>query len=160
VESPQLSIQPTSAIQHCRPSSHLANEYIPHLPHQRQQQGTGMAGEPTLKILYVYGYHPSFLSLFSPAVYAVPTPVPLRCLPHSTWPPHWHRSATSLQDPYKTQPSPRPYAWYSVPAIGRTNLIALRLLRIKFREDGIDSIGFRKLPYDPIRMCIVLKNRS
>ena len=114
VQPIQPPIQFSSPTQRRRPSSHLANEYLPH--HQQQQQGTGTAEDPTPKTQRVYGYHPGFPSSFSPAVCAVSTPVPPSPAPYMA--PALAPPSYGLVTPYAPQPSPGPYAWYGVSAIG------------------------------------------
>lgn len=116
VQPLQPPIQLTSPIQHRRPSSHLANEY---LPQQQQHQGTGTIEEPTPKTRRVYGYHPSFPSSFSPAVYAVSTPPPSSPAPYNApaMMPPGYVSANS----YTPQASSGPYAWFGVAMVGNAS---------------------------------------
>jgi hypothetical protein len=107
VQPLQPPIQLASPIQHRRPSSHLANEYLPH------QQGMGTAEEPTPKTQRVYGYHPGFPSSFSPAV---STPVPPSPAPYMA--PALATPSYFSANHYAPQLSPGSYGWYGVSPIG------------------------------------------
>jgi len=85
----QPTIRLTSPIQHRRPFSHLANEY---LPQQQQEEGTYTTEEPTPKTRRVYGYHPGFPSSFSPRR-VHPSAAVARAL-------HAPRTGTVPADPY------------------------------------------------------------
>ena len=115
VQPLQASIRLTSPIQHRRPSSHLANEYLPQ-QQQQQQQSTYTTEEPTPKARRVYGYHPGFASSFSPAICAVSTPPPQSPAPYMA--PALAPPGYVPANPYTPQPSPGPYAWYGVSTIG------------------------------------------
>ena len=111
VQPLQPLIRLTSPIQHRRPSSHLANEYLP-----QQQQSTYTTEDPTPKTRRVYGYYPGFPSSFSPAICAVSTPPPQSPAPYMA--PALAPPSYVSANPYTPQPSPGPYAWYGVSAIG------------------------------------------
>ena len=111
VQPLQPPIRLTSPVQHRRPSSHLANEYLPQ--QQQQHQGTYTTEEPTPKTRRVYGYHPGFPSSFSPAMSTPAPPSPTPYMPPALGPPSYVPS-----NPYTPQQSPGPYVWYGVSAIG------------------------------------------
>ena len=121
-QTPGMVMQPlqplnrhNSPVQHRRPSSHLANEYLPqHQPAYAQGTGTGAIEEPTPTMRPMYGYYPGFPPSYSPAVYAVPMPPPSSPAPYM---------APALPsyvpaNPYTPQPSPGPYAWYGASGVG------------------------------------------
>ena len=112
VQPLQPPIQLGSPVQHRRPSSHLANEYFPqHQP--PYAPSTGTIEDPTPKTRRVYGYYPGFPPSFSPAVYAVPMPPPSPAPYMAPVPPSYVPA-----NPYTSQPSPGPYAWYGMSAVG------------------------------------------
>ena len=111
-------IQFTSSIQLRRPSSQLANEYLPqsrqHQQQQQQQQGTCTTEEPTPKTTRVR--LPSRLPvvvLRHLCSIKPPPPSPVTYMA-----PAWALPSYVSANPYTPQPSPGQYARYRLSAIG------------------------------------------